>query len=216
LWNARGNKWTRRLTSAIRPHGMVTAPPPPPPLSPLPCGLEFFDTVNPHRLTCFTRPDPQKLSGPSKFQYTVKQQIKFVGPEAQKQTDLYNSTDRGGVQLCAAAYVDPTLRKFHFGEKTHRFLRYHVSTLWYLLPFFGPPSDTVELNGAAQSWRLNTWPRKDGETCIKERMGTPHVDAGAGWAYGREGPIANVNSKLLKPEYAAEDRMLWRVGPVGC
>jgi hypothetical protein len=163
-------------------------------------------------MPCTARPAPEQFPpGPSKFMYTVKDTLKFVGQNAQKQVDLYNSTDRGGVQLCVAAYVDPTLRRFHFGEKTHRYLRYHVSIMWYLFPFMGPPSDSIELNGSAQSWRLVTWPRKDGVERIEERIGTPHVDAGAGWAYGREGPIANADYKTLRPELTAEDRMLWRV-----
>jgi hypothetical protein len=34
------------------------------------------------------------------------------------------------------------MSRFHYGADSHRFLRYHVSKLWYLLPWLGPPRGT--------------------------------------------------------------------------
>ena len=155
-----------------------------------------------------TYPDPLRMTWRERIMYGVTEPVTYSEDVQAHSGHLYRSTSAAGPQLTVAAFLDPRMRTFHYGRESHPFLRYQVSLRWYLLPWLGPPSNTIALHGSAQSWRLLTWPLKpDAEAehrAFPARLGTPHIDGGGGGVYGGDGPLGPQGRD-------AEKRLLWHL-----
>lgn len=160
-----------------------------------------------------TYPDPQKLSFSQRIAYTLEDPVEYSEAVAAHSGHLYTSTSEGGPALTVAAFLDPNLRNFHFGADSPRYLRWHVSFLWYLFPALGPPNGTIALHGSAQSWRLMTWPLRRLSGLVPTslgaaRIGTPHIDGSllGRWCVDNAGRNAKEDISAR-----ASDQVLWHI-----
>ena len=69
-----------------------------------------------------TFPDPLRLSFRERIAYTVTEPVIHSPAVAAHSGNLYSSNDGGGgqPQLTVAAFLDPSLKNFHFGPGSHR------------------------------------------------------------------------------------------------
>jgi hypothetical protein len=132
-------------------------------------------------------PDPEALQSNWKRRhaYTLRGPASALHPLAVDAAHPWTRVD-GAPQLVLAAYMDPSLRSVHFGDDTHRFLRYAVDPLWYWIPWLGPPKASTGLYSRPQGWRIPLWPFKSDQS---EQVRSPLLGSSRNNAFHLVGPL---------------------------
>jgi len=137
-----------------------------------------------------TWPDAKGLGQDWKerHKYTLRAPVAPLSPGARQAAATWTRGD-GAPQLVLAAFLDPSMERFHFGDDSHRYVRLAVSPLWYWLPWAGPPSSAVGIRCQQQGWRVPCFPTKPGAGPAKRLLRTPHLFGGRQRATALAGPL---------------------------